>query len=181
MIICNKSSCNYYKKIFDSKNKLHNYIRSHKCQKLLFNKSDAVIQIVLIKLFISEKNVINDVNIAKKGITRFIITFTFVIKSITSYKFNLSTFVFIESIIFKVTIILSLTSLSIYRFISPLSSIYELYKKSYFTIVDLYMRYALLNKSQVRSKITRIIIVFFIIFIYVETTLTLHCASFYSN
>ena len=43
-------------------------------------------------------------------------------------------------------------------------SIYESYKKSYFTIADLYMLYALLNKPRVRNKIIRIIIVLFIIF-----------------
>ena len=121
MITCDKSSCNHCEEIFDSKNKFHNYIRNHECQKLL------------------------------------------VIKSISSHKFNLSTFVFIKSIAFKITIIL-LSSLLTYQFVSPFSSIYELYKKSYFTIVDLYMRYILLSKSQAHNKITRIIIIFFIIF-----------------
>ena len=72
MIICDKFSYNHYKKIFDSKNKLYDYIRSHECEKLL------------------------------------------VIKSIAFHNFNLLTFVFIESIIFKNTItfvFLSSTSL----------------------------------------------------------------------
>ena len=43
-----------------------------------------------------------------------------------------------------------------------LSFIYKSYKKLYFTIVDLYMRYALLNKFL--FTITRIMIVLFIIF-----------------
>ena len=66
MIICDKSFCNHCEKVFNSKNKLYNYIRSHECQKLLFNKSDIVIKNILIKLFISEKNVINDINTIKK-------------------------------------------------------------------------------------------------------------------
>ena len=42
-----------------------------------------------------------------------------------------------------------------------LSPIYKLYKKLYFIVADLYMRFALLNKF----TIIRIIIIFFIIFI----------------
>ena len=76
------------------------------------------------------------------------------------YKFNLLTLVFIESIIFKAIIIIE-TSLLIYRFVLFLSFIYMLYKKLYFTIVNLYIRYALLSKFIV----IRIIIMLFIIFI----------------
>ena len=45
------------------------------------------------------------------------------------------------------------------------SFIYESYKKLYFMIVDLYMRYILLSKFQARSKIIRIIVMLFIMFI----------------
>ena len=209
MIIYDKFSCIYYEKIFDSKNKLHNYIRDYKYQKLLFNKSDIVIIIVLTKLFIFKKNVISNINVTIfifviknltsydfnllslfifkttfndviKKKTYFAAIFFFVAKSISFHKFNLLTLVFVESITFKNTItsvFLLSTSLLIYRFVLFLSFIYESYKKLYFTIVDLYIRYAslnkslftitrtLLNKSQVRSKITRIIIMLFIVFI----------------
>ena len=123
MITCDKSSCNHCEKIFDSKNKFHNHIRSHEC----------------------------------------VMTFIFVTKSISFHKFNLLTFALIESIAFKITIIL-LSSLLIYRFVSPLSFIYELYKKLYFTIVNLYMRYVSLSIFQAHNKITHIIIILFIIF-----------------
>ena len=126
MVIYDKFSCNHCEEVFDFKNKLYDYIRNHECQKLLFNKSDIVIKIVLTKLFISEKNAINNTN----------------------------------NILLKTLAI----SFFIYRAISPLSFIYKSYKKSYFTIVDLYIRYVSLSKSSF-NKVTRIIIMFFIIFI----------------
>ena len=73
MVTCGKSFCNHCEKIFNFKNKFHNYIRSHECQ--------------------------------KERITRLIIIFIFVTKSISFHKFNLLIFVFIESIALKVTII----------------------------------------------------------------------------
>ena len=103
----------------------------------------------LLSLFIFETT-FNDANIVIKkretenyiSNTHFAAKSSSVTKSIASYKFNLSTFAPIETLTF----------------------IYELYKKSYFTVADLYIRYALLSKFQVRSKITRIIIMLFIIF-----------------
>ena len=112
----------------------------------------------LFNLIFNNTNII----IKKREITRFATTFFFVAKNISSHKFNLSTFVFVESIILKVTIIIE-TSLLFYRFVLFSSFTYQLYKKLYFTIVDLYMRYTSLNKP-LFNKITRIIIVFFIIF-----------------
>ena len=93
-------------------------------------------------------------------------TFFFVAKSISFHKFNLSTLASVESIAFEITItfiFLSSISLSIYRFVLFSSFIYELYKKLYFMIVDLYIRYALLSRS-LSNKITRIITVFSVIF-----------------
>ena len=58
---------------------------------------------------------------------------------------------------------ISTISLFIYRAILSLSFIYKFYKKLYFTIVDLYMRYVSLSKSSF-NKITRIIIMLFVIF-----------------
>ena len=46
---------------------------------------------------------------------------------------------------------------------SPSPPIYEPYKKPYFTIADLYIRYAPLSKFQIRNKVTRIITILFII------------------
>ena len=193
MIIYDKSFCNHCEKIFDFKNKFHDHIRSYE-YRLLFNKSDVIIKIILIKLFIFEtifnnanivikkreiiylaatstsviKNLtfynsnlssffifettFNDANIAikKKKITHFITTFIFIAKSIASHKSNLLTFVSVESF-------LSSTSLSIYRFILSLSPIYKSYKKLYFTIVNLYMRYASLSRPR---RITNFIIIF---------------------
>ena len=114
MISYDKFSYNHCEKIFDSKNKLHNYIRNHECAT----------------------------------------TSSFVAKSISFYKFNLSALVFVETS----------TLLSVYRFVSPSSSIYKPYKKPYLTIADLYIRYVSLSKSQTRNKITRIMIVFLIMF-----------------
>ena len=179
MNICDKFSCNHYKKIFDFKNKFHDHIRNkeyqqffiksksvnkidltslfifetisndanivirkrkikfnirnHKYQKLFFNKSDIVIKIVSIKFFIFEKNVI------------------FVVKNISSHKFNLLTFAFVET----------LTLLSTYRFVLFSSLIYKFYKKLYFIIVNLYMRYISLSKF--RYIINLIIILFIFI------------------
>ena len=120
-------SCNHCEKIFNFKNKLYNYIRSHEYQKLFFSKSNIVIKIILIKLFTSEKkNVINNAN------------------NTLSKTLTISFF--------------------IYRAISPSSFIYELYKKLYLTVADLYMRYTLLSKF-LFNKITRIIIILLIILI----------------
>ena len=162
MVICGKFSCNHCEKVFDFKNKLHDYIRNHECQKLLFSKSDVVIKIVLIKLFTLEKNVINDANtVIIKAIT-----FIFIIKSIAIYKTDLSLFFTSETVFnnadntfSKTSAILSLT----YRAISFSPFIYKSYKKLYLTIVDLYMRYASLSRFSF-NKITRIMIVFLIMF-----------------
>ena len=147
IVTCGKSSCNHYEKIFDFKNKLHDHIRSHEYQKLLFSKSDVVIKTILTKLFTPEKNVTNDTNI----IIIKAITLTSVIKSITSHKFNLLAFVSVETS----------TSLSTYRSVLSSSSIYESYKKLYFIIVDLYMRYVSLSRSR---RIINSVIVLLIIF-----------------
>ena len=93
-----------------------------------------------------------------KYFTHIIIAFIFVAKNITSHKFNLLTFIYIKNIISKT---LLSTSLLIYRAILFSSFTYKFYKKLYFIIVNLYMRYALLNKL----IITHIIIILFIIFI----------------
>ena len=162
IITCDKSSYNHCEKVFDFKNKFHNHIRSHEYQKLLFNKSNVVIKIILIKLFISEKNATSDENIAKKRITHLITTFFFVIKSIAIHKIDLTP-LSTSKTIFNNLSKTSAISFSTYQAISPSSLIYKSYKKSYFTIADLYIRYALLNKPS--FTITRIIIVFPIIFI----------------
>ena len=126
MIICDKSSCNHCEKIFDSKNKLYDYIRNHKC----------------------------------------VITSFFAAKSISFHKFNLSTLASVESIIFKITItsvFLSSTSLLTYRFVSFSPFTYKLYKKSYLTIADLYIRYVSLNRPSF-NKVTRIMTMLFVMF-----------------
>ena len=134
IIICDKCFCNHCEKVFDFKNKFHNYIRSHECQ--------------------------------KRGITYLVTTSISAAKSIAPYKFNLSTFVFVESIVLKVTIIIKLSlssnSFFTYRAISPLFFIYKPYKKSYLTIADLYMRYVSLSKPS--FIIIRIIIMLSIMF-----------------
>ena len=126
MITCGKSSCNHCEEIFDSKNKFHDYIRSHEC----------------------------------------VTTFISVAKSIATYKTGLTPLFISETIFNNANNIFSKTSATpsfIYRAILSSSSIYELYKKSYFMIVDLYMRYASLSKPS--FIITRIIIVLSIMFI----------------
>ena len=85
----------------------------------------------------------------------------FVVKSITSHKFNLSAFISAENIILKVLLLISLL---IYRVMSSSLFIYKFYKKLYFIIANFYMRYALLSKFQVYNKIIYIINVLFIIF-----------------
>ena len=124
MIICDKFSCNHCEEVFDFKNKLHDYIRNKKCQQS-FIKSKSVNKINLTSLFIF-KTIFNN----------FVTISTFAIKSIAFHKSNLSTLAFVE---------ISSTSLLAYRFMFFLSPIYESYKKPYLTIVDLYMRYALLS------------------------------------
>ena len=122
MITCSKFFCNHCEKIFNSKNKLYDYIRNYECATISF----------------------------------------FATKSISSYKFNLSTFIHVENTSSK-TLIISLTISSfIYRAISSSSLIYKLYKKLYLTIVDLYMRYASLSKPS--FTIIRIIIMLSIMF-----------------
>ena len=107
--------------------------------------------------------------------------FTSVIKSLTSHDFGLlSLFIFEKNVINDANIVIMKarikyfthititikTSLSTYRFVLFPSLTYEIATlKTCFTIADLYMRYVLSSKFQVRSKITRIIIVLFIIFI----------------
>ena len=68
-----------------------------------------------------------------KYFTHIIITFIFAAKSLTSHNFDLSTFIFVENIIFKITkaielflllIILSTTSSFTYRVILLFSFIY---------------------------------------------------------
>ena len=151
MILSDKFFCKHYKKTFDNKNKPYEHLRNQNCWQS-FIKSKSVNKINLTSLFIFEM-IFNNANIVIKKAT-----FIFVIKSITFYKFNLSAFIFIESIAF-----LLLTSLSIYRFMLSLSFTYKLYKKLYFTIVDLYMRYVSLNKSL--FIITHIVTILFIIII----------------
>ena len=122
-------------------------------------------------LFIFE-TIFNDANIAFKKtkikyFTYIIITFIFAIKNITFHKFNLLTFIFTENITFKIIktikFFLLLISLLIYRAILFLSLVYKFYQKLYLIIVNLYMRYTLLNKTQ--FIIIRLKIIFFIIFI----------------
>ena len=116
------------------------------------------------QLFIFKNDVINDANIAikKKKIKSYIhlITiFIFVVKSITSYKFNLSTLIHIENIFSKTSIII--TPPLVYRAISPFLFIYKIIiLKTYLIIINLYIRYILL----IKFIITRIIIMLFIIF-----------------
>ena len=62
----------------------------------------------------------------------------------------------------KVTVTLSSTPLSVYRSVLSSPFTYEPYKKLYLTVADLYMRYALLNRSS--FIITRIMIILFIMF-----------------
>ncbi|CAF9925161.1 MAG: hypothetical protein ALECFALPRED_002913 [Alectoria fallacina] len=62
MATCGKSSCNHCEEVFDSKNKLHDHIRSHECQKLLSSKSDTAIKTVLTKLSTPEKNATSNAN-----------------------------------------------------------------------------------------------------------------------
>ena len=100
MITCDKFSYNHCEKIFDFKNKLYNHIRNKEYQQSLI-KSKSVNKIDLTSLFISEKNVINDVNIViiKTRIKYFIyvtITFVSAAKSIAFHKFNLLTFASVE-------------------------------------------------------------------------------------
>ena len=172
MVICDKFSCNHCEEIFDLKNKLYDHVRNKECQQSLI-KSKSVNKIDLTSLFISETIFNNADIVIKKGeITHFAATFFFAVKSIASYKSSLSIFVFVENIAFKVTIVTKLflssktlvisstNSFFTYRAISSSSFIYELYKKSYFIIVDLYMRYASLSKF----IIIRIIIVLLIMF-----------------
>ena len=119
--------------------------------------------------------VIKSIAIHKIDLTSFFISET-TFKSRSFHKFNLSTFIIVESIIFKVIKVIKLflslitkiliISFLIYRAISSSSLIYEIIiLKIYFTIVDLYIRYTSLSKFQTYNKITRIMIVFFIIFI----------------
>ena len=174
MAICGKSSCNHCEEVFDSKNKLHDHIRSHECQKLLSSKSDAAIKIVLTKLSTPEKNatsaiksltshdsglaslfisetVFNDADTAiKKGeITHLAATSASAKKSIASHKSSLSALAPVETS----------TSLSAYRFVSSSSLIYEPYKKPYLIVADLYMRYAPLSRPR---RITNSVTVLFI-------------------
>ena len=85
MIIYNKSSYNHCEKIFDSKNKLYNYIRSHEYVIISFfaAKSISFHEFNLLT-FVSIKSIALKVTI--------ILTFTFAIKSIVIYKINLSPF-----------------------------------------------------------------------------------------
>ena len=159
MATCNKSSCNHCEEIFDSKNKLHNHIRNHECQKLLFSKSEIAIKTALTKLSTPEKNAISDENTAQKRITYPAATSSSAAKSISPHKFNLSTLAPVESIALNVTILtkLSLSSANpspTYQAISSPPPTYKPYKKPYLTIADLYMRYAPLSKPS-SNKITR--------------------------
>ena len=73
---------NYYKKVFNFKNKLYDHIRNREYQKLTFTfaiKSIAIYKFNLTQFFIFERNIINDANIIFK-ITYIIITFTFAAK-----------------------------------------------------------------------------------------------------
>ena len=97
MAICGKSSCNHCEDIFDSKNKLHDHIRSHECQKLLFSKSDTPIKTALTQLSASE-TAISDTDIVtnKEGIdysTHTTVASASAAKSITPYKSSLSTLI----------------------------------------------------------------------------------------
>ena len=99
-------------------------------------KSIATHKTGLTLLFISE-TMFNDANTAIKKREMKFNTYAFAAKSIASHKFNLSALAPVETS----------TSLLTYRFVLSLSSTYELYKKLYLTIANLYIRYALLNKS----------------------------------
>ena len=99
---------------------------------LTFHNSD------LSSLFIPKKNAFNDTNIA-------------IMKTGIKYLTHIT----ITLIALKATVTLSSTSLLIYRFVSPSLSTYESYKKSYLTVVDLYMRYVSLSKLQTRNKVIR--------------------------
>ena len=165
MILYDKFFCKHCEKVFDSKNKFYEHLRSREYQKSISSfiiKSIATHKSNLTSLSVFEI-IFNDANIAfkKAGIkyfTHIIIALIFAAKNITSHKFNLSALIFTESIILKA---LSSTSLSVYRAMLSLLFIYKFYKKLYFIIADLYMRYILLSKF----IIIRIMIVLFIIFI----------------
>ncbi|CAD6584106.1 MAG: hypothetical protein ASARMPRED_001598 [Alectoria sarmentosa] len=66
MATCDKFFCNHCEEVFDSKNKLHDHIRSHKSQKLLSSKSDTAIKTSLTQLSTPEKNATSDADIAIK-------------------------------------------------------------------------------------------------------------------
>ena len=167
MITCGKSSCNHCEKVFDFKNKLHDYIRNKECQQS-FIKSKSVNKIDLTLFFILEKNAISDANIAIinariKYFTHITITSISAAKSIAPHKSDLSTFIHVENTSSKTLTISLTTSFFIYRAILSLSLTYKSYKKLYFTVVNLYIRYASLSKPSF-NKVTRIIIVFFVMF-----------------
>ena len=135
MIICDKFSYNHCEEVFDFKNKLHNYIRNKECQQS-FIKSKSVNKTDLTSLSISE-TIFNN----------FVMTFIFVIKSITSHKFNLLTFIFIENIALKVTII------SIFIFVVKSIGSYKFNLSTFISI-----------EISTLFIITRIVIVFLIMF-----------------
>ena len=162
MIICDKFFYKHCEKVFNFKNKLYNHIRNYK---LLFIKSIIIYKFNLTQFFIFKKSIISDANIVfKKKKIKFNTLSFFIIKSISYYDFNLLILNFIENFILKFYL---LTSLLAYRAVLSLSFIYKFYKKLYFTIANLYIRYILLNKF----IITRIIIVLFIIFIKINIKL----------
>ena len=120
-----------------SKNKLHNHIRNKECQQS-FIKSKSVNKINRTLFFISEtefNDVITVIITARmKYFTHITIIFIFAIKSSTSHDNYLSSlFISEKNIINDANIVI--TSLT-YEIITL---------KTYFKIVDLYMRYASLN------------------------------------
>lgn len=147
MIIYSKSFYKHYNEKFDNNNKLYEYSRNYKYQKLF--------------KFI-------DINIdIKKGEITYNI-FTFVIK-ITSIIAILITKTFLLTALF--ILLLSL----LYRIISPLLSIYETaILKIYFIINDLYIKYAPLKYVKLLyfiiifftiTRYIRFMVIFFIIII----------------
>lgn len=176
MIICDKSSCKYYNKIFNSKNKLYKYFRSYDYYQNLLKSSNA-------NIVIKKRRIAYYAFISSIAITTFISLITIIIfisliiittkifLSITLYSITLSlSFILIKtaSHTFFISLILLLLLLSTYRVISPLLFIYKIaILKTYLIIINLYIRYASLKSTKLLYYIiiSFFIIIFFIIII----------------
>ena len=132
MATCGKSFCNHCEEVFDSKNKLHDHIRSRECQKSTLTsatKSIATHKSGLTQFSTPERNTTSDANIAfkKAGIkysTHVTITPASAAKSITPHKPSLLTLTHVESTPSKTSVISSTTPPPTYRVISLPPPIY---------------------------------------------------------